>query len=221
MFRELLGLFGPQDRYEELHGSFMETFRTAAEVFEIAHEAVWSGDTTDATGKKLRGRDTTVNAKERELRKALVRHLSVQQGLDILFCLRLMSLVKDVERIGDYGKNLFEVGELRQGEFDACPLRDDLQSLGGEVNSYLAKSIEIFEASDEDGDKPLRFSLLEGPPGMKVDPATGVLRWRPEAGQMGKHPVEVAVHDPSGDGNAIRFEITVGRDAAPASPSAR
>lgn len=149
MFRELLGLFGPQDRYTETHGAFVETFRVAAEVFTIAHEAVWSGDTTDATGKRLRGRDAIVNAKERELRKTLVRHLSVQQGLDILFCLRLMSLVKDVERIGDYGKNLFEVGELRLGEFDACDVRDDLQKLGDETCAYLQKAIEIFAASDE------------------------------------------------------------------------
>ncbi len=149
MFRELLSLFGPQDRYSELHGSFMEAFRVAAEVFTIAHAAVWSGDVSEATGKRLRGRDATVNAKERELRKALVRHLSVQQGLDILFSLRLMSLVKDVERIGDYGKNLFEVGELRQGEFDDCEVRDDLRRLGDEVCVHVLKAIEIFDASDE------------------------------------------------------------------------
>lgn len=150
MFRELLGLFGPQDRYAETHGAFVETFEVAAEVFAIAHEAVWSGDTSDATGKRLRGRDSVVNSKERELRKTLVRHLSVQQGLDILFCLRLMSLVKDVERIGDYGKNLFEVGELRKGEFDACEIRDRLQALGDEVVAYLTRAIKIFDASDEE-----------------------------------------------------------------------
>jgi phosphate uptake regulator len=149
MFRELLGLFGPQDRYAETHGAFVETFRVASEVFSIAHEAVWSGDVTDATNKRLRARDAVVNARERELRKTLVRHLSVQQGLDILFCLRLMSLVKDVERIGDYGKNLFEVGELRQGEFDASETRDQLKALGDEVNAYIKGAIAIFEASDE------------------------------------------------------------------------
>ena len=156
MFRELLGLFGPQDHYAEIHAAFMEAFRAADEVFNSAHEAFWKNDSDEATAKRIYARDVTVNKKEREVRKRLVRHLSVQQGLDILYSLRLMSIVKDVERIGDYGKNLFEVGAvLLEGELDAGPLRDELKAYGDEACAYLDQAMRIFDETDESAAVPM------------------------------------------------------------------
>lgn len=63
----------------------------------------------------------------------------------------------------------------------------------------------------------LRFELLEGPDGMTIDPATGVVRWRPAAGQRGRFDVEVAVMDQWGSGVAQSFAI---QSNAPESPPA-
>lgn len=65
------------------------------------------------------------------------------------------------------------------------------------------------QAEDPDGDRPLRFRLLEGPRGMALDPATGVLVWQPASHQTGRHTVELAVEDPHGGGTAQRFELVV------------
>jgi hypothetical protein len=76
------------------------------------------------------------------------------------------------------------------------------------------------EAEDPDGDRTLRFRLLEGPTGMAVDPIRGVVRWKPGADQVGAHPVDLAVEDPMGATTAQRFEITVretGTETVPAS----
>jgi hypothetical protein len=76
------------------------------------------------------------------------------------------------------------------------------------------------EAEDPDGDRTLRFRLLEGPAGMAVDPVRGVVRWKPGANQVGSHPVDLAVEDPMGAASAQRFEITIretGAEALPAS----
>ena len=76
------------------------------------------------------------------------------------------------------------------------------------------------EAEDPDGDRTLRFRLLEGPVGMVVDPVRGVVRWKPGAAQVGAHPVDLAVGDPMGATTAQRFEITVretGNETVPAS----
>lgn len=149
MFKELLGIFGPKNPFEAMGDTFMAAFRSAVDVFSIAHEAAWSGDTSEETARRIYDLDVTVNQTEREVRKMVVRHLSVQQGLDILYCLRLMSLVKDVERIGDYGKNLFEIGELRVGEFDEGELRGRMRAYGEDTLTYLRRAVKVFEASDE------------------------------------------------------------------------
>jgi hypothetical protein len=69
------------------------------------------------------------------------------------------------------------------------------------------------EASDPDGDRNLRFELLEAPRGMTVDPVAGQIAWQPEAAQAGKHAVEVAVLDGLGGASAQRFELTVTAEA--------
>ena len=66
-----------------------------------------------------------------------------------------------------------------------------------------------FQADDPDGDKSLRFRLIQGPPGLRVDPVSGRLSWKPEPGTTGAHAVEVAVADSLGAESALRFELNV------------
>jgi hypothetical protein len=66
-----------------------------------------------------------------------------------------------------------------------------------------------FEAVDPDGDRNLRFFLDQAPPGMTIDPILGVVSWKPDASQAGKHPVEVGVKDGQGEGTTFLFEVTV------------
>src|SRR5262249_39408229 len=51
-----------------------------------------------------------------------------------------------------------------------------------------------FAAQDADGDV-VTFRLPVAPPGMSIDPATGVLSWTPTAAQLGTQSVTLAVTD--------------------------
>jgi hypothetical protein len=83
----------------------------------------------------------------------------------------------------------------------------DIQGTGGGVSTRLT-------AEDPDGDRSLRFRLLEGPAGMTVDSVTGRLTWRPGPDEVGTHAVEVAVADAQGAESAMRFELNVSGGAA-------
>jgi hypothetical protein len=52
-------------------------------------------------------------------------------------------------------------------------------------------------ATDPDGD-PLTYALKAGPPGMTIDPATGLIKWDVPAGFTGKAPFTVSVTDGHG-----------------------
>ncbi len=69
-------------------------------------------------------------------------------------------------------------------------------------------------ASDPDAD-PLQFDLVVKPDGMTVAAATGVLTWRPEAGQVGRHDVILRVRDGRGgvDLQAFVVMVTAGNTA--------
>lgn len=63
-------------------------------------------------------------------------------------------------------------------------------------------------ASDADGDL-LAYSLKEAPPGMKIDRATGRVRWETSPGSTGKVPFAVTVSDGSGGEATARFTVTI------------
>lgn len=68
-------------------------------------------------------------------------------------------------------------------------------------------------AQDTAGE-PLTFSLDVHPDGMSIDPATGVLRWTPAAGQVGDNPVTIAVSDNRGGTTTQTFTLPVVAAAA-------
>jgi hypothetical protein len=67
-------------------------------------------------------------------------------------------------------------------------------------------------AEDPDGDRRLRFTLLEGPDGMAIDTVLGSLIWRPANDQVGVHPVQIEVRDSAGLTTTQAFDVTVRRD---------
>jgi len=74
------------------------------------------------------------------------------------------------------------------------------------------------EARDPDGDKQLRFALVEAPEGASIDPVLGELSWQPRPDQLGTHPIEVVVRDGHGGEANARWEVTVA-PTPPASPA--
>jgi phosphate uptake regulator len=109
------------------------TLKTGAMYFEKSHVAedrTWVYKT-----------DVAINKLERVIRKQVIAHLAVGgNSASLPYCLALMSLVKDVERIGDYAKNLAEVVD-----FSPAPLPDDERA--NELREIRAGVEVIFEAT--------------------------------------------------------------------------
>ncbi len=71
-------------------------------------------------------------------------------------------------------------------------------------------------AVDPDGDRPLRYQLVEGPTGMQLGAYSGLVRWEIPRSTSGEIPVEVAVIDPQGAEVHQRFALRIGWDTPPA-----
>jgi hypothetical protein len=65
-------------------------------------------------------------------------------------------------------------------------------------------------AVDPDLGETLTFSLTQAPPGMTINPVTGLVRWTPSAAQTGAFLVAVKVTDSQGEFDMQGFTITVG-----------
>jgi phosphate uptake regulator len=98
--------------------------------------------------------DRKVNELEREIRRDLVVHASVYGGIDTPAILVYMSIVKDVERLGDYAKNLLDLA--RDGaSLAVAPDLAEWRRLAAETSQRIAAVGRVFQSRDADSAREL------------------------------------------------------------------
>ncbi len=143
MFRELLTIFRSKNPLTEMGENFARMLKLAHEMTLAAGGIFFERNAMPEERDQIRRQDIEVNQLERAIRKKVVAHLSIPGNTpDVPFCLLLMSLVKDVERLGDYAKNILEL-------VDFCPetLPDD--EIVKELRSYRQGIEDAFQAASE------------------------------------------------------------------------
>lgn len=98
----------------------------------------------------LEALDDVVDAGEREVRRAVVEHLSLRPGQDLVPSLILVSIVQDAERLGDFSRGLAELLPLAKSE-RVGPIRDRLAEIGDEIRTLFDDCERAFregEAAD-------------------------------------------------------------------------
>ncbi|MBI2608105.1 MAG: hypothetical protein HYW47_00710 [Deltaproteobacteria bacterium] len=114
MFKEFLKLWSQEKTLlEEMNDMFDEMLEKSEKNFHDVTEALFLGGNLPQLKVQVRAEDHEINKLEQAIRRKIVTHLSVgiSSLANINTGLILMSVVKDVERIGDYAKNIFEVFE--------------------------------------------------------------------------------------------------------------
>ena len=120
----------------------------ARHTFDLAMNAV-TGGSVASVADEVRRTDRQINVTEMEIRRELVVHFSVHAGGDATEMLVFMNMGKDLERIGDYNKNVFDLAEEGVSFAEA----DDLERILGfrdEISSRIALMGEILTVRDEE-----------------------------------------------------------------------
>ncbi|TFG65937.1 MAG: PhoU domain-containing protein [Gemmatimonadales bacterium] len=122
MLRELLAAFRSKHPLAEMGANFARMVGLTGESIQEAGQLFFGDSAIDpAAVAQVRQRDVEINALQRTIRRQVVAHLSFETTRgDVPYCLLVISLVKDVERLGDYAKNLSEVRAIHPD-----PLPDD------------------------------------------------------------------------------------------------
>ncbi|HUP50900.1 MAG TPA: PhoU domain-containing protein [Longimicrobiales bacterium] len=94
-------------------------------------------------------RDRVLNKHERSVRRKIVTHMSVSSKPDINLGLVLTAIVIDIERIGDYTKNIVELSAGLESPFDALELNDDVSKIERSIDAMFTDAIPALEESDE------------------------------------------------------------------------
>lgn len=159
MLHELLRLFRPGNPLSVMAEEFAEMLRIACDMTITAGKLFFGDAVAPDDAARLYRQDVRVNKLERSVRKQVVAHLSVSGNTPNLpYCLALLNLVKDVERIGDYAKNLSEVLEIRPGPLPDDEIVAELREIRAGVERAFKATGEIL--ADSDGERALELIRL-------------------------------------------------------------
>ena len=143
MFKKLINAWRSANILDTMYDNFDKMLVHTHWMFGRACDVLSSKISSEDVADPLYKRDKQVNQLERSIRRKIVRHLAVSQR-DLPACLILMSVVKDAERIGDYCKNVFEVGMFFTREFTSKQFQPPLGQIQQDVDKLFDLSRKAF-----------------------------------------------------------------------------
>ena len=120
----------------------------ARHTFDLAMNAV-TGGAVETVADEVRRTDRQINVTEIEIRRELLVHISVHGTADAGEMLVFMNMIKDLERIGDYNKNIFDLA-LEGVSFSGDEDLEQIIGFRDELSSRITLMGEILDTRDED-----------------------------------------------------------------------
>ncbi len=138
---------GPLELIESQIGDMLDHCQVT---FGTAMDTLIGGVDPSAVGTELRKTDREINRAERAIRRELVVHVSVRgSAVDIPSVLVYMSIIKDIERIGDYSKNIFDLSNEGIDLSDAPDL-DRISGYRQRIDRLIVDTARVFAERDVD-----------------------------------------------------------------------
>ncbi len=151
MFRELIRIFRGDNPLGRMGDNFTKMLGLARDQTIRAGQIFFSKPASPEERTQIYKQDVKVNKLERKIRKQVIAHLSVAgNSADVPYSLLLMSLVKDVERIGDYAKNLAETLDVSGAILPDDDTVAELREIRNGIEGTFEAVAEVFAQSDEE-----------------------------------------------------------------------
>ena len=104
----------------------------------------------------LKKRDKEINEFQRDIRRKVMTHLVMQKdAADIPTGLVLINMVVDIERVGDYCKNILDLAISNPKSLKSENISEDLKMIEDEVLSRFDKTMEAIHTQDSEVAKEL------------------------------------------------------------------
>jgi len=148
MFKEFFDLFRKENLLQQAYNRSQEMLEADREMFLAAIESLREHD--DARiDIDIYAKDQLINAYEREVRRKVLTHLAVTSSRSIQACLVLVSIVIDIERIGDLTKNIVELALLHPGKLTTGTHERRVRKIETTVKTMFSLLIEAMPTNDE------------------------------------------------------------------------
>ena len=156
MFKKWLAIFKKDTLIDRAFKRSFLMLNLTREMFLKAKESLRNREDSEVD-VDVRNQDLEINKYEREVRRNVFNHLVVSGAENLPSGLILVSIIIDIERIGDYTKNIVELALEHPGKLKGGKFEKDLQRVETAVEDNFDKTRICFESDD----KNLALKLLE------------------------------------------------------------
>ncbi|MCP4899354.1 MAG: hypothetical protein GY906_20510 [bacterium] len=148
MFKEFFELFRKENLLQQAFERSREMLLTDQEMFLAAISSLREHD--DAKIElDIYAKDQLINAYEREVRRKVYTHLSVANDRNLHAGLVLVSVVIDIERIGDLTKNIVDLALNHPGRLECGFFEEDVRKIETTVKTMFSLLLEALPGNDE------------------------------------------------------------------------
>ena len=155
VFKDLVNIWKSEDSLSQAWASSNEMLTLSHVMFTDAIDALRSGEKNKVI-KSIKQRDTDINEYHRDIRKKVVTYYSISKDVtNIHSGLVLINMVVDIERVGDYTKNILDLAKHYPEKLISENISDDLRVIERAVIGRFRDTIRAVEKMDEEIAKDL------------------------------------------------------------------
>ena len=201
MFKQIFNLFKSDSLYVQALEECHEMLDIDLKMFQESINVLRNKDNSESSFD-IRKADLKINEFERSVRRKVMTHLAVSGTDDLGSGLILISVVTDIERIGDYTKNIYDLSKFYTKRLNGHDLESDLSNVEEKVVSLFQNSIKAFKNQDlelarqlmkdykesisKQSDK-ITNDIISGKLSMDADTATAVAMYSRYLKRIGAH----------------------------------
>lgn len=117
------------------------------EMFKGAMETLRRKDNAEIT-VDIYATDKKINEFERDVRRKVLSHLAVSGSGKLSSGLALVSIVIDIERIGDYSKNIFDLAKAHPDRLHGRSLEQEVVTIEQTVDRLFTETVQAFKTNN-------------------------------------------------------------------------
>ena len=147
MFKQIFEIFKSDSLYEQALSECHEMLDIDLTMFKESIKSLRKSDSAEI-GIDIFAMDKKINEFERDVRRKVMTHLAIGGKEDIGSGLVLVSVVIDIERIGDYTKNIYDLAVNHPEKLDGGSIEDRLAEIEEISFNLFEESTEAFKNQD-------------------------------------------------------------------------
>jgi len=160
MFKQIYKLFQSNSLYEQALNECHKMLDIDLLMFKTSVESLRKSDSPDID-IDIYSMDREINEFERDVRRKVMTHLAVSGTDDIGSGLVLVSVVIDIERIGDYTKNIYDLAVNHPQKLVGGGLEEKIVNVESAAFKMFEGSIDAFKNQDIDKARSFMESYKE------------------------------------------------------------